>query len=491
MSHIKEIFSLIVIISALVFPVTNIVRAETTQAEINYDNADNRIVIVGAGHGGLLCAARLAENGYSVIVLEKKSRQELGWDWHDNFHIEIFDKVNLPRPMPANYWRINNFTFISPDNQTKLKTAIPLMDKEIAMDRKYLINMLVDYALEKKATILWNSEVTGPLLNSNNMVTGVIVNGKPLKASLVIDSAGVNSPVRMGLPESYKIKKEFHRGEIFYTYRAYYNLTGAKFDENEYLVYFGYEGRRGIVWIRPFDGMCDILIGQIDPLTQEDVEGVLSSLRKKHPELGDKLLRGGSFAKIPLRRPIDLFSGYNYTTIGDAAGFNVPVIGSGVENTLQGADILTATIVGLGKKNNYNGIYYTPEDLWNYQYQYYTKIGSRMCGMDLFKYYLLTVPWPQFDFLFRKGLLKTPDLENPVNGKDIVISGGDMLDRFSRGWYRPFMLLGLKSMLDDSKKATCFASAIPQRYDVKAIEEWQKQLSDLYTDYDEKLNRKK
>lgn len=57
-----------------------------------------KIIVAGAGHGGIIAAAKLAEKGYDVTVYEKKVKEELGYDWLDAIDIKIFNDVGLPLP---------------------------------------------------------------------------------------------------------------------------------------------------------------------------------------------------------------------------------------------------------------------------------------------------------------------------------------------------------------------------------------------------------
>ena len=43
----------------------------------------NKILVAGAGHGGLVTAIHLAKNGYDITVIEKEKREAMGHDWHD------------------------------------------------------------------------------------------------------------------------------------------------------------------------------------------------------------------------------------------------------------------------------------------------------------------------------------------------------------------------------------------------------------------------
>ena len=49
-----------------------------------------KIIIAGAGHGGLIAGSLLAEKGYDVTVYERHIRDDLGYDWEDSVEKKIF-----------------------------------------------------------------------------------------------------------------------------------------------------------------------------------------------------------------------------------------------------------------------------------------------------------------------------------------------------------------------------------------------------------------
>lgn len=52
-----------------------------------------KIIVAGAGHGGLTAAALLSAAGHDVSVLEKEKRENLGHDWEDRFTFEILREI--------------------------------------------------------------------------------------------------------------------------------------------------------------------------------------------------------------------------------------------------------------------------------------------------------------------------------------------------------------------------------------------------------------
>ena len=84
-----------------------------------------KIVIAGAGHGGLIAGAKLAQAGYDVTVYERKIRSELGYDWEDAIDLRVFAECGLeltPRRIFAST-DAGNVSYVCPALQPTLKIA--------------------------------------------------------------------------------------------------------------------------------------------------------------------------------------------------------------------------------------------------------------------------------------------------------------------------------------------------------------------------------
>ena len=64
-----------------------------------------KIIVAGAGHGGLAAAAELAKAGYDVSVYEAKKRNELGHDWEDRFSFDLLLSAVKADKLPDSAWR--------------------------------------------------------------------------------------------------------------------------------------------------------------------------------------------------------------------------------------------------------------------------------------------------------------------------------------------------------------------------------------------------
>ncbi|MBR0365004.1 MAG: NAD(P)-binding protein, partial [Clostridia bacterium] len=79
-----------------------------------------KILVLGAGQGGMVAAIKLAEAGYDVTVLEAAKEPEVGYPWYDDIRHDIFDLVGIPEPPREDYTQKSKWIFWSPDNQSNL-----------------------------------------------------------------------------------------------------------------------------------------------------------------------------------------------------------------------------------------------------------------------------------------------------------------------------------------------------------------------------------
>ncbi|MEI6578780.1 MAG: NAD(P)/FAD-dependent oxidoreductase [Eubacteriales bacterium] len=433
-----------------------------------------KIIVAGAGHGGLVAAAYLAEQGYEATVFEKLKREDLGYDWHDTIGrdtflfagIEDYDKKDI-RKRPDS-------TFYAPSLKTPVSFDIEPDKADIEVDRKVIYDYLISNAEKKGVKIYYSSNITAPLLDENNNVAGIIVDGKEINADMVIDSAGLNSPLISQLPAKYCIKNNYSGKDIFHAYRAYYNLVdGIEIkNKNRFNIYFKFGGIKGIAWFKISEGQADVLVGSVDPLNFDIVETMLNKLCVVQPAIGSELLRGGQIKDIPIKSTFSLLVGNNYAAIGDAVSMPVPLNGSGITNSIRAGVMLADTIINIDKAKNP----YSTSKLWDYQVKYYREIANKMISICILKNCLLGYSEKVLNFLFDREILTAKELSAGGNGKEVVMGRTETLDKLKKGYSRPISLLKLKSAVKKSKAARKLAAEIPEVYDAVVVEKWRKKL---------------
>ncbi|MFX0098130.1 MAG: NAD(P)/FAD-dependent oxidoreductase [Candidatus Hodarchaeota archaeon] len=442
------------------------------------------IVVAGAGHGGLVAAALLAKEGFNVRVFEAKNRDNLGWDWHDDFKLHVFENIGMPVPNQGEIHLSPDVTFFSPDLASSIEAHVPAELRSIGMDRKVLAEKLIKFAIEAGVKIEFNTKVKGPLIKDQEVV-GLVTETGPVEASLVIDAAGMDSPVRKNLPKNYGIRDNLLRGEVFHSYRAYFdNVEPTRQEYPIFHVQFGIKGIRGITWVRILEdsAQVDVIVGKSDPFKKGELDEILGELRKHYPCIGETVVRGGQFAKIPVRRPLDRFLGPNYVAVGDSACMTVPLTGSGIETSMLAGKLLAETIIDLGSKPSY-GV----QDLWRYQGEYVKNIGAINYSVDIIKNFLGVVPFPEMNFIFQKRLITGDDIASSVMGEELNISILEMLKRLFRGFPRMGLLLKVKNMAQIAKKVQDVAKKIPLTYEEAEINSWVQEMAKFYENYEKEI----
>ncbi len=436
-----------------------------------------KIIVSGAGHGGLTAAYHLAKNGFDVTVLENRKRESVGHDWHDAMDLSAFDESDLPRPSEEMYSKGVPSGFENPSGTVLLK--IPFVEgKGIYMDRKVLVKYLVSLAEEAGVKFIFESEVQSAL-NEGERVVGIRYKKEGedeiIFGDLVIDAAGMHSKVRKSLPASCKIQKELPARDIFYVYRVYFeNKTGELLDP-QYVIKLFHMNRPGIDWVLTEEDKVDILIGKFGmsgKLTQNEIDSAIEKLKKQYPFIGDKILRGGQCGEIPLTRMLPIIVCDGYAAVGDSAGMTVPLNGSGINLSMKAGKILADTVINAGDKP------LTKETLWKYEYEYFHKYGKGLVMIDILKNFFTYVTGEHVDFFLEKEILTSKQLDfDGENGIEITPE-----------YIRHIMtvslpLIGLVPALVKNLKFIPFietvAEKMPSVYDSEKIEKWVKAYKSL------------
>lgn len=429
------------------------------------------ILIAGAGHGGLCAAGILAKNGMDVTVLERNPEADLGYDWTDIFNLACFSEAGIPLPEPREYRQSEDMTFVSPSwGATLTAAAIREPGAEVVMERRAILRHLIAFARGGGAKLVFETVVLGPLVDGNR-VTGLLVKDgdgeRRILADLVIDAAGMRSPVRTQLPERLGIQREFGREQYFTVFRAFYEHTGRPARSRNFSVYFFPMGRRCINWIAEEAGeYVDQLCGTFGDTDRAFAEEVRKFVLPRHPELGEKIVRGGRAVTIPVRRPLGRMVADGYAALGDSAAMTVPLVGSGICNAVRAGRMLARRVLSPDCRDC------SAAELWPWQVEYMRQIGAVHASLDVLKGFMLSLRPKQLDFIFAHKVLESPEMTKARTGREITLSLGQMALRGLRGAGNPVLLLRTAGALFASKKMKRHALRIPERYDEKAIERW-------------------
>lgn len=427
------------------------------------------VLIAGAGHGGLAAGAILAGAGHSVTVLEEKQRDALGHDWEDRFTFSVLcDALGIAeRDLPADVRRVRgDCTFVSPDQKTHVDVHFPKGAEQKVMWRQPLMRMLLDRAAACGVRFAFGTRVEKPLVK-NGRVTGLCTDAGALSADLVIDAAGVFSPVRMNLPPECGVEKSPKRGELFYAYRAYFDrIENVPVPDIPFEVYLRHAGEAGLSWFCTNPDTVDVLIGRVDPLTKEQVEAHLQSFRASHPWMGDQIVHGGQYGFIPVRRPLTRMVADGYAAVGDSAFMTTPMNGMGIDLSLRAGRLLAETVLAHPAC--------TAADLWHYNRDFHRMYGGDTAKNEGLKNALLTMPEADVNFLFSNRVIESADLAGAGQNMNLPA----LLGKLVRGMRKPPAFGSvLRGLLRGGRTQTLYKKA-PEDFSPDAVGRWSRKINE-------------
>lgn len=433
-----------------------------------------KIIVAGAGHGGVVAATVLAKNGFDVTVYEQNEKENIGFDWHDTFRIACFEEAGIPLPAKENYKTPYPLSFINPSKTVRISLPDTNGDTNCSMDRKLLISHLINNAQANGVKFRFGCEISG-IIATNDRIQGITLarasKTDAVFADLIIDSAGIDSPVRRLLPNKFMIENDMQKDSIFTVHRAYLERISAENPPKPYTVYLFHKGTPGISWVIAHEEYFDVLIGRFgEELTQDDIESALSDIKTDNPSIGDKILRGNRVERIPLGRTLPLIVTDGYAAVGDSASMTIPIMGSGIANSIRAGKILADTVIA-----DTDGLF-TAKTLWQYQYDYFTKIGNNLVIADKLRELATQITAEDIDYALEKELLSQKDIDFGFTGEFNVMY---ILQKVIKALPKLTKLTNAAITLSKYGTIKKILSEIPEKYEKEQVVEWMRKYKEI------------
>lgn len=428
-----------------------------------------KIIVAGAGHGGLVSAIKLARLGYSVTVFEKSQKSDMGMPQQDVFDKDTFTYIDLPAPKNITICK-NQLTLVPSESTIAPLTLPQPEDEAIVMERKTLINHLLTLAEKSGVKIHYNCPVVEPVILGSR-VAGVKTFEGNFYGDIIIDACGIDSPLRNNLPKFMNINREIKDFDVIYTYRAHFEKSPDAPDPDTYYDILAKEdGTVGFSWVVTEEDFVDILICRFSPLSQEEVLTELRKISEEYPHISKSFIRGGQYDKIPVCQPLGVLVADGYAAVGDSAFMTYPVKGSGISYAMKAGAMLADTIA---KDSDY---LFNTETLWDYQRRFFKEIGFTAGRLALLKNLLTYFTAQEINDILKSGIFTTEDLSQIMTNK---------LDTFFGAAGRALIKDKIRQLRENvilKEKFSNFAvwmgrlavteTYLPNKYDRKDVQKW-------------------
>ncbi len=434
------------------------------------------VVIVGAGLAGCMAAARIAERGHSVLLLDSRSQADIGNTWVNGVEVSVFPRLRIPEPTPEELLPSAPVTrFVSPNgiNQIELKGVHATL--EVRMDA--FTKRLLSYALQAGAEFREGTACSGPLLE-NGKVVGVIAGGEETPARVVIDASGWKGAVRSLLPESSPIPRHLDDACLVTAWREERRFSPEEAREVPRLlgiepdINYNHLGWRGgysvhtLCW-DPRERVLDSLVGYRQAASTQSAGEYLADFFSKKGIGGERVYGGGGL--IPVRRSLDVLVDDGVLLAGDSACMVVPAHGSGVASSLIAGDLAARTIDRCLKRGDTSR-----EALWEYGASYQRDRGAMMAYFDVSRMISEKLDTQGIDSLI--GYVLTPgDMEAALRVEPIKFTLADTMLR-ARGLRHP-LFTGRNAFLASLAMVLRYLyKNYPQSYDPSELEAWRRKV---------------
>lgn len=358
------------------------------------------IVVVGAGPAGSMAARFAAQQGVSVLMLEKD--RDVGYPVRCG---EAVSKAGIEEFIESNpkfiASTINNFAFVAPDDTL---VNLPLPEPGYILERRIFDYELAKSAAAEGAVILTRAYVNG-LIIEDDIVKGVKYEYEgeqhEVRAKVVIAADGVES--RVGRWAGLKTYIDFRDMECCT------QITAANIDVNQDTCYF-YFGEeyapQGYFWIFPKGNKtANIGLGVSGMIGRKrSAKSFLDHFMDKNYPEAPVLTRiaGG----VPSVVTLDKISAPGIILVGDAARQVNPLSGGGIASGMIGGSI-GGRIAGETIKLN------KPDHLLTYDKAWHDRLGKRHETFDRIKDGIYNFSDEKFNSI-ASAVVKIPETERTL-----------------------------------------------------------------------------
>jgi digeranylgeranylglycerophospholipid reductase len=297
----------------------------------------NDVIVVGAGPAGTACAKRLAENGFSVKVYDK--RAEIGSPKRCGEGLSEASQQFVGKiPDRCIAQKIKGARLYSPDG--RYLDAI-LSEGGFVLERKVFDKWLAEEAIKAGAHVQANTFISG-LVKDNNYYTGIkgefFGNEFEEKSKVIVCATGAESPLRnqaLGV---------FSKLNLIDSCLQYEMANVDVVSDMIHIYLSSILAPRGYAWVFPKgEHRANVGLGIIP---QDKKPGAyLNEFLKLHPEINKGSIIEVNGGCVPVGGMVKDMVTNGFVLCGEAANHVNPIHGGGIKEAVM-SGIMAADVIG-------------------------------------------------------------------------------------------------------------------------------------------------
>jgi geranylgeranyl reductase family protein len=440
------------------------------------------VCVVGGGPSGVITAITVAKNGYSVSLVDKKSRDNIGdktcGDAIDRAAFQrLKDTVGIDLPSGK---ELSDHIYKMSVAATDINTKISLDAPGFLVDRLEFGQRLLKTAEELGVNIIDSATVREIHIEKENdtkYLDGVSYtkDGKEhrIRAKFTIDASGAYAVIRRKLPDDFLsggIKHKLDDSELWPSYREIIELNADQPDHafgNEIILKYdknfpppGYfwifsKGKRqlnvGIGWLKT---------QKLGPMK----ELYLREMEKYYPRDSYTVIKQGG-GQIPFRIPFDNLVFNGGALVGDAAAMVHPMTAEGHGPALDTAQILGNVLIKALKSNKRDR-----EILWEYNTKIASHYGRKHAEAELMLRLITKIGVSNLEFLIKKQIFREEEMNLIFSGGTLELTFFDKIKRILKIMIRPKILIALGQTFSAVDRCKSIYGEYPSNSE--GIDEW-------------------
>ncbi|MGB1899433.1 MAG: NAD(P)/FAD-dependent oxidoreductase [Candidatus Kariarchaeum pelagius] len=450
-------------------------------------NFDFDVIIVGGGPAGVSSAISIAKNGFKVVIIDKKKRNDIGektcGDAIDKAALmRVKDKIGIELPFENEISDvISKMSIAANDIDTKVSLDAP----GYQIKRLEYGQRLLKEAFDLGVVIIPNSPVRG-IIYENGYINGVTYYEnsikKELRAKFTIDASGAYAVIRKSLPDELLVDgmtKSLSDDQVWPTYREIIKLRDDKkshnFKEEIVLMFDDDYPPPGYFWIfSEGEGYLNIGIGWEKTQNLGKLKDKLRfELGKYYKREDYEIIKKGG-GQIPFRPPFDSLVFNGGALAGDAACMVHPVTAEG-----HGPALDTGVNLGLTISNALKNDRRDKESIWDYNLSVAKHYGRKHMEAHMMKLMLRNIGGNGLKFLIKRDILSDEQLNLIFAGEELgdAVTNYELIKKIIKLLYKPKLLWELVKLIKGLRKV----DEIYLEYPIESIElkNWRRKRNSL------------